>query len=265
VAKGEQKTIFVTGAGSGIGRATALLFAQRGYFVGAFDVDQAGLEETVALLPEGRRMSNVFDVRDRAGWQRAVRYFGEATGGVMHVLFNNAGVARSGWFEDVNQDDADLIVDVNIKGVINGCYAALPLLRESNMGRIVNTSSVAGVYGTPKLAVYSATKFAVRGLTEALDLEFSRYGVRVTSLMPWFIDTPILDMTTAGNRTARDNLKDGKVEIYPVSVAAQRAWEAAHGKDVHYMAGKEAERARFAARFMPSAMRSRLQKMMQGD
>ncbi|MEJ0059576.1 MAG: SDR family NAD(P)-dependent oxidoreductase [Terricaulis sp.] len=132
--KEEQKTIFITGAGSGIGRATALLFAERGWFVGAFDVDAEGLEQTAALLPEGRRLSSVFDVRDRAGWTRAVRNFGEATGGLMHVLFNNAGVARGGWFEDIAPDDADLIVDVNIKGVINGCYAALPLLREATGG-----------------------------------------------------------------------------------------------------------------------------------
>jgi NAD(P)-dependent dehydrogenase (short-subunit alcohol dehydrogenase family) len=261
--KEAQKTIFVTGAGSGIGRATAQLFGERGWFVGAFDIDQEGLEQTAAMLPEGRRLSSVFDVRDRAGWTRAVRNFGEATGGLMHVLFNNAGVARGGWFEDVSQDDADLIVDVNIKGVINGCYAALPLLREANGGRIVNVASVAGVYGTPRMAVYSASKHAVRGLTEALDLEFARHGVRVASLMPWFIDTPILDGRQGdANQTFREGLAHGKVEIYPVRLAAERAWDAAHGAAIHYMAGKQAERARFAARFIPSAMRAQLRKML---
>ncbi|HVZ98678.1 MAG TPA: SDR family oxidoreductase [Caulobacterales bacterium] len=259
----DRKSIFVTGAGSGIGRATALLFAERGYFVGAFDVDENGLSETAALLPEGQRLSHVFDVRDRDGWKRAVRYFGEATGGVMHVLFNNAGVARGGWFEDISEDDAELIVDVNVKGVINGCYAALPLLREATGGRIVNVASVAGVYGAPRMAVYSATKFAVRGLTEALDLEFARHGVRVASLMPWFVDTAILDGTIAGgNDSFRQGLTSGKVEIYPVRLAAERAWDAAHGAKLHYMAGKQAERARFAARFMPGVMRERFRKMI---
>ena len=90
----------------------------------------------------------------------------------MNVLFNNAGVGRHGWFEDVRPEDNDWIVDVNLKGVIHGVEAALPLLKATKGARIVNTASTAGIVGSPQLAVYSATKFAVRGLTEALDAEF---------------------------------------------------------------------------------------------
>ena len=263
---GEQKSIFVTGAGSGIGRATAQLFAERGWFVGLFDVNPEGLQETAASLPEGQRISMVFDVRDRSGWTRAVEAFGQATGRRMHVLFNNAGVGKGGWIEEMSDDDIDLVLDVNLKGVINGVNAALPLLRETPGARIVNTASVAGVFGAPKLAVYCATKFGVRGLTEALDVEFSRYGVRVVSLMPWFIDTAILDGQTAGqagsNRRIRDQLVENKTPIYPVRMAAERAWDAAHGSDIHYMVGKEAERARFFARFFPDAMRNQIKKTM---
>ncbi len=259
-----QKSIFVTGAASGIGRATAQLFAERGWFVGLFDVNQQGLEETAASLPEGQRIAMTFDVRDRGGWTRAVQSFGEATNRRMNVLFNNAGIARGGPFEDVTPEDAELVVDINFKGVLNGVYCALPLLRETPGSRIVNTSSVAGIYGTPQLAVYSATKFAVRGLTEALDLEFSRLGIRVTSLMPWFMDTPILDVATdpGSNRRARDSLIESKTPIYPVRMAAERAWDAAHGDDVHYTVGKEADRAKFAARFLPGMMRNRLRRFI---
>jgi NAD(P)-dependent dehydrogenase (short-subunit alcohol dehydrogenase family) len=257
----------VTGAGSGIGRATAQLFAERGWFVGLFDVNPEGLEETAALLPEGQRISMTFDVRDRAGWTRAVDAFGQATGRRMHVLFNNAGVGRGGWIEDMAPDDIDLVLDVNLKGVINGVNAALPLLRETPGARIVNTASVAGVFGAPKMAVYCATKFGVRGLTEALDVEFSRFGIRVVSLMPWFIDTAILDGFPAegGNRRIRDQLVENKTPIYPVRMAAERAWDAAHGSDIHYMVGQEAERARFFARFFPNAMRNRIKTMMTDD
>jgi NAD(P)-dependent dehydrogenase (short-subunit alcohol dehydrogenase family) len=265
----EQKSIFVTGAGSGIGRATAQLFAERGWFVGLFDVNPEGLDETAASLPEGQRISMVFDVRDRSGWTRAVEAFGQATGRRMHVLFNNAGVGKGGWIEEMPPEDIDLVLDVNLKGVINGVNAALPLLRETPGARIVNTASVAGVFGAPKLAVYCATKFGVRGLTEALDVEFSRYGVRVVSLMPWFIDTAILDGQTAGaagsNRRIRDQLIENKTPIYPVRMAAERAWDAAHGNDIHYMVGKEAERARFFARFFPEAMRNQIKKTMGED
>jgi NAD(P)-dependent dehydrogenase (short-subunit alcohol dehydrogenase family) len=264
MSKPGQKSIFITGAGSGIGRATAQLFAERGWFVGLFDVHAEGLEETAASLPEGQRLSMTFDVRDRPGWARAVEAFGQATGRRMHVLFNNAGVARGGWFEEVTPEDSDLVVDVNIKGVLNGVYAALPLLRETPGARIVNTASVAGVYGTPRMAVYSATKHAVRGLTEALDLEFQRYGVRVADLMPWFIDTAMLqsNMNPDSNRRIKDSLVESKTPIYPVRMAAERAWDAAHGDELHYMVGKEAERARFAARFLPNMMRNRLKKSL---
>lgn len=262
-----QKSIFVTGAGSGIGRATAQLFAERGWFVGLFDVNPQGLEEAAASLPSGQRISMAFDVRDRAGWARAVESFGQATGRRMHVLFNNAGVGHGGWIEEMPPEEIDLVLDVNLKGVINGVTAALPLLRETPGARIVNTASVAGVFGAPKMAVYCATKFAVRGLTEALDVEFSRYGVRVTSLMPWFVDTAILNGAPSrqSNRTLRDRLAANKTPIYPVRMAAERAWDAAHGGEIHYMVGKEAERARFAARFFPGAMRKRLHAMLSDD
>lgn len=263
----QQKSIFITGAGSGIGRATAQLFAERGWFVGLFDVSQQGLDETAASLPEGQRISMVFDVRDRAGWTRAVEAFGQATNRRMHVLFNNAGVGKGGWLEEMAPEEIDLTIDVNLKGVINGAIAALPLLRETPGARIVNTASVAGVVGSPKMAVYCATKFGVRGLTESLDVEYGRYGIRVVSLMPWFVDTAILDGAPGdgSNFRIRDRLTEQKTPIYPVRMAAERAWDAAHGKDTHYMVGQAAERARFAARFFPGMLRNQLKRMMTDD
>lgn len=262
MAKEAQKAIFVTGAGSGIGRATAQLFAERGWFVGLFDVNAQGLDETAATLPEGQRLSMTFDVRDRAGWNRAVEAFGQATDRRMNVLFNNAGVGKGGFIDEMPQEDIDLVLDVNLKGVINGVNAALPLLRETPGARIVNTASVAGVVGAARMSIYCASKFAVRGLTESLDIELSRYGVRVTSLMPWFIDTAILQsMTPDSNRTLRDALTEQKTPIYPVRMAAERAWDAAHGKELHYMVGKAAERARFFARFAPNMLRSQQMKL----
>ncbi|MDX2276209.1 MAG: SDR family oxidoreductase [Hyphomonadaceae bacterium] len=257
----DQKSIFVTGAGSGIGRATAQLFAERGWFVGLFDINPKGLEETADTLPEGQRISMSFDVRDSAGWTRAVEAFGQATGRRMNVLFNNAGLGRGGPIEEMSEQDIDLVLDVNLKGVIKGVRAALPLLRETPGARIVNTASVAGIVGTSQLSIYCASKFAVRGLTESLDIEMSRYGIRVTSLMPWFVETAILDNRAGdSNRTLRENLISQKMPIYPVRMAAERAWDAAHGKDVHYMVGKAAERARFFARWAPGMLRAQMLK-----
>lgn len=259
-----RKSIFITGAASGIGKATAELFADRSWFVGLYDVDEVGLAEVTKQIGEENCVSAKLDVRNRDDWQAAVKQFGEATDGRMTVLFNNAGVGRHGWFEEMSGEDNDWVVDVNVKGVINGVQAALPLLRDTPGSRIVNTASTAGVFGAPKLAVYSATKFAVRGLTEALDVEFSNIGIRVTSLMPWFIDTPILDMGKAegANEKMSDQIREQGQDVYPVEIAAEKAWEAAHGKEVHYMAGKMAERTRFAARFMPKRLKKTLEKSL---
>jgi NAD(P)-dependent dehydrogenase (short-subunit alcohol dehydrogenase family) len=264
----QAKTIFITGAGSGIGRAVAHLFAARGWFTGLFDVSEAGLTETAATIPEAQRMSMTFDVRDRTGWARAVETFGQATGGKLHVLFNNAGVGRGGFIEEMTTEEIDLVLDVNLKGVINGIVAATPLLKQTEGARVLNTASVAGVLGAPRMSIYCASKFAVRGLTESLDVEMSRHGVRVMSLMPWFVDTAILDNTggDGANRQLRDTLKDGNVPIYPVSMAAARAWDAVHsnGAEIHFMVGPAAERARFAARFFPNLARRQMKKQL-GD
>ncbi len=259
---GGRKTIFITGAGSGIGRATAQLFAQRGWFCGLYDVNEQGLAETASMLAPQTSTSGVFDVTDRQGWSDAVSAFGDATGGRMHVLFNNAGIGRHGAFEQIPEADSRLIVDINLNGVIHGIYAALPLLEKTPGSRIVNTASTAGVIGSPKLAVYSATKFAVRGLSEALDVEFAPKGIRVTCLTPWFIETPILDMGSHEGANARmsDEIRAGGMDIYPVEMAAQRAWDAAHGDAVVYPVGKAAERARFMSRFFPGLIRKQLLK-----
>lgn len=257
-----RKSVFITGAASGIGAETARLFASRGWFCGLYDINDAGLSEMVAELGADNCHSHHLDVTKREDWAAAIAEFSEATGGKMNVLFNNAGIGRHGWFEDIPPEESDLIINVNVNGVINGIYAALPLLKQTEGARIVNTASTAGVVGSPQLAVYSATKFAVRGLTEALDVEMSELGIRVTSLMPWFIDTPILDMGAkeGANVKMSDQLKENGAEVYPVSVAAEAAWDAAHGNDIHYMAGKRAKQARFAARFMPGRLRKQIKE-----
>lgn len=257
-----RRTIFITGAASGIGAETARYFAKKGWFCGLFDVNEKGLDDTARDIGEENCIRGLLDVRRREDWHDAIAAFSNATGGQMHVLFNNAGVGRHGWFEDISPEDNDWVIDVNLKGVVNGVHAALPLLKKTQGARIVNTASTAGVVGSPQLAVYSATKFAVRGLTEALDTEFRDLDIRVTSLMPWFIDTPILDMAAkeGANEKMSDQLKAGGANVYPVSMAAERAWDAAHGSKVHYMVGKDAEQARFFSQYLPNLLRKRLRK-----
>ena len=154
---GGRKSIFITGAASGIGAETARLFHKRGWFCGLYDINETGLKEVEGELGAENCHVAKLDVTKRDDWAAAIEGFSAATAGKMDVLFNNAGIGRHGWFEDIPPEEADLIVDINVKGVINGVYAALPLLRTTENARIVNTASTAGVVGSPRLAVYSAT------------------------------------------------------------------------------------------------------------
>lgn len=223
-----SKSIFITGAASGIGRATALLFAERGWFVGLFDMNLAGLEE-VRLLCGGRSFARRLDVTDPEEFSAAVTDF-ERAAGRFDVLFNNAGISHAGWFEDVPQEASRKIVEVNLGGVINGVYAALEALKRTPGSRIVNMASgPAAVYGMPRIAAYSASKFGVRALSEALDLEFARHGIRVSVIMPAFVQTAMLD---APRHSAGVPKPPG--EPRPAEDVARVVWDAVHGDKLHW-------------------------------
>lgn len=247
-----RKAIFITGGGSGIGRAVARHFAGQGWFVGIADVNAQGIDETAALLPEGASSRHVMDVRDRDQWKAALDAFAAVSGGRLDVLFNNAGIGSGGQYLDMAPAEADRLIAINFGGVVNGVYAAMPLLRATPGSAILNTGSASGFYGVAGLAVYSATKFAVRGLTEALEIEFAKYGIKVRSLMPGFIDTPLLDQVSAdSNEPARERLSESGFEIAPVERVAEAAWQAVHGDRVHTPVGKMAKRLSMLARWFP--------------
>ena len=233
-----QRTIFVTGAASGIGKAVAARFAAKGFFVGLYDVNEAGLAEVRASLGPDRCCSGKLDVGDLDAFRRSVAAFGSATGERMDVLFNCAGILRFGRFEGVTPEDANKQIRVNCEGVLNGIYASLPMLEKtaavSGRGRgekpiIVNMSSASAIYGQPELAAYSATKFFVRGLTEALDLEFGAKNIRVADVMPGFVDTPMVHAQTY--RPKSQDLLGVKTTADDV---AQVVWDAVHGDKVHW-------------------------------
>jgi NAD(P)-dependent dehydrogenase (short-subunit alcohol dehydrogenase family) len=260
-----RKAIFITGGASGIGRAVAQHFAGKGWFVGLADMNEAGMTETAALLPPGLSSIHRLDVRSRDEWRSALEAFWSVSGGRLDVLFNNAGIARGGLFADVSEEDHDLLIDVNFKGVVHGAEIGLAYLKRTPESCLLNTCSAAGLYGAAGLATYAATKFAVRGLTEGLDLEWAAYGIKVRSLMPGFIDTPLLDITTSGtNRSAREGVKQAGLEFTPVERVAEAAWDAVHGTRIHLPVGPTAKRLAFMARFAPSFLRKTLDKASRG-
>ena len=254
----DRKTIFITGAASGIGRAVAQLFGARGWFVGLADVNAAGMQETAAGIPAGASSIHTLDVRDRAAWDEALAAFAKAAGGRIDVVFNNAGIPLGGQLIDNNVAEIERCLDINLKGVLFGAQAAHPWLKASAPGScLLNTASAAGIYGTPGASVYSATKFGVRALTECLDAEWAEDGIKVASLMPAFIDTPLLDHAPhqGNNSDIRGRVQDAGLEITPVSEVAEAAWAAIHGKALHTRVGKTAHRLAFAARWMPGMLR----------
>jgi NAD(P)-dependent dehydrogenase (short-subunit alcohol dehydrogenase family) len=227
-----MKTIFVTGAASGIGRATALLFGKRDFKVGCYDIDVEGAHEVAREIGAGSSYGRI-DVSNAESWASAVADF-EASAKQMDVLFNCAGILRMGRFEDIAEADCRKQLDVNVMGVILGIQTCLPLLERTGKAVIVNMSSASAVYGQPELAVYSATKFAVRALTEALDIELASKGVRVCDVMPGYVDTPMVHSQTHHPKSLdRMGIKLTAEDIADV------VWKAVHGKGLHYVPQKD--------------------------
>ena len=225
-----RKSIFITGAGSGMGRATALRFAREGWFVGAFDVAQAGLDSLKAEIGEANGLFLPLDVTDPAAFDRAMAAFDEATGGTLDLMFSNAGVGGTpGLFDENSWDDLMRVVQVNFFGVMIGIRAAIPLLRDTPGSLCLTNASSSAIWGTAGIAIYSATKHAVRGLTEALSVELGRYGVRAADLLPGLIDTPLLT----------DNMRamapeEGMWRLVPTEEIADTVWRAYRENKLHW-------------------------------
>lgn len=233
----QRKAIFITGAASGMGLAAARLFASKGWFVGGFDVNEDGLNALAAELGQENCITGRLDVRDMEAFEQAVARFAEASGGRMDVMFNNAGIGESGRMTDVPHEKAMNVVEVNLKGVINGCYASLPVLKETPGSLMFNNSSSSATYGMPGIAVYSATKHGVKGLTEALSVEWAEFGVRVADSLPGLINTPILTNTPnySGEQVSHDELvasapKKGMFKLTEPSEVAEAVWQAYNDK-----------------------------------
>ncbi|MGF1456826.1 MAG: SDR family oxidoreductase [Alphaproteobacteria bacterium] len=263
----EQRTIFITGAASGLGRETARLFAERGWYVGASDIDGPGLAALKAELGPNHVHTAIHDVTDREAWTRTIDSFSTVTGGRMDVFYNNAGIGVGGALEQMPEATAHKIIAVNLTGVVHGVYACLPMLKatatKTGQADLVNMGSAAGIFGAPGVAIYCATKFAVRGLTDSLYGELAQYGIRVSELQPAFLDTAILDTETDAEPGAgKARLEALGQTVLPARLAAQAVWNIAHAKTpkVHYALGRPAQTIQLFARFLPKTMRARLRK-----
>ena len=261
----KQKSIFITGGASGLGREVARYFAARGWFIGIADVNELGMAETAALLPAGQSSMHLLDVTDREQWKAAVAEFSTHTGGHMTVLFNNAGIGTGGAINEMLDADIDRMIAINLTGVISGTRACFDLLKATPDACVLYTSSAAGIYGSAGLSVYSATKFAVRGLAEAHDIEWRELGIKSRSLMPGFIDTNIISNVNPGsNMSGKEMLQSAGIVVSPVEIIGPAAWNAVHGDKVHTTVNKTAKDLAFAARWFPGRLRKQMVGLMQG-
>lgn len=223
-----KKSIFITGAAAGIGREVAILFADKGWFVGVTDVDKKGLQQLTRHLNGKIGFSAQLDVTDEKMVASVLSDFNTASGGKFDVLFNNAGILRINNFEDIPLKDQHAILDINNKGVLNCAYHAFPYLKKTGGSHVINMGSASSIIAAPTLTAYSASKFWVRGFTEALNMEWQRYGIHVCDIMPNFVSTPMVEQNP---HEIVDNMK---VSITAEDVA-KTVLKAAGSKRVHWI------------------------------
>jgi NADP-dependent 3-hydroxy acid dehydrogenase YdfG len=187
-----NKIVVVTGAGSGIGRATALAFAKEGARIAACDVDEARLATLERDLGDRALLVRKVDVSSRA----AMATFADEVHALVaaaDVIVNNAGVSIGGTFLTTSLDDWDWLLGINLKGVVHGCHFFIPnMVARGTGGHVVNISSILGIYPAPNVTAYVASKFAVRGLSLSIRAELEPHKIGVTAICPGMINTAIV-------------------------------------------------------------------------
>lgn len=262
-----MKSIFITGAGSGIGKAAAEIFCKQGWQVGLADRDVAGLNQVTQDLGNlygSERVSQfILDVTDADACKAVLAEFVYQTGGNLDVLLNNAGLLKTGAFEDIAIDTHQALVDVNVSGVINMAYGAFDYLRNTPGAMLLNMSSASAVYGVPTFASYAATKFAVRGLTEGLNVEWDKHDIYVADIMPPFVKTPML---MDGGNNAPEIVDRLGIHLGAADIA-EVIFQVANGKSrqVHYPISLQLKVLMRSAGVLPGAVARKIMKALSGS
>ena len=247
-----MKNVFITGAASGIGAATAKQFYQQGWSVGLADINNQALAELTADWQPHRCFCYRLDVTDENAYQQVLTDFASQHDEQLHVLINNAGILHFGDFEQLTLAQHTNTININVNAVITGCYLAFPYLqnvylKNADHAVVINLCSASAVYGTPELATYSASKFAVKGLTEALELEWLKHNINVCDILPPYVATPLL-----ANQTSHSMQRLG-VDIKPEQVAEVIYQQALHPK-VHRAIGIKFGLLAVLAKLIPSKL-----------
>lgn len=208
----KNKTAFVTGASSGIGRATALAFAENGATVAVIDVNDDGGLQTAHLIEQagGTAVFIKCDVSKSQEVQTAIKKTIDRFGGI-DFAFNNAGIeGTSANTADCTEENWHKVIDINLKGVWLCMKFQIPQMLKQNGGAIVNCSSIAGVVGFTGIPAYVASKHGVLGLTQTASLEFAKQNIRINAVCPGVIQTPMIDRFVHGEAQIRNQLLSGE-------------------------------------------------------
>ncbi|MBI9074167.1 MAG: SDR family oxidoreductase [Desulfatibacillum sp.] len=198
------KRVIITGAGSGFGRALALEFASKGWKIGVADINSQRASETVDMVNQkgGQGLEIMCDVTDITQLEDTAALLKDKWGGV-DIVVNNAGVAGAGYMEKIPMDQWDWIIGLNLKSVIHGCRAFIPMLEDQGHGHIVNMASNAGIACLPEMASYNVTKAAVIALSETLKSELAAKNIGVTVICPTFFKTNLMDQFNSTDERQR--------------------------------------------------------------
>jgi NAD(P)-dependent dehydrogenase (short-subunit alcohol dehydrogenase family) len=213
----QDRTVLVTGAGSGLGRRISYRAAEAGATVIVTDVDREEGERTVETVGEtpGDAVFHELDVTDGEAFHDLVDAVAEEYG--LDGIVNNAGIAhRAADAEELDDDTLETVLDVNVRGVWNGCHAALPHLKAQGSGSIVNVASLAGFIGMPKQSIYSLTKGAVLNFTRAVAAEAGSEGIRANAVCPGIVDTPLAEQAFDAYGDDPDAVKERMARQYPL-------------------------------------------------
>lgn len=212
----KNKQVLVTGAASGIGRETALAFADQGAALWLSDLNQEGLDEVAQQIQEqgGRAQTLVMNVADANAVKAAAEQVHEQID-ALDILVNNAGIGSAGRFLDASLDTWKKVMDVNLMGVVHGCQAFLPaMVQRGQGGHVVNTASAAAFLAAPDMPVYAASKFAVLGLSESLRADMAQHKIGVSAICPGIINTDIVRTTIMEGAMGEGDVQDKVVAFY---------------------------------------------------
>ena len=260
-----NKVAAITGAGSGMGRALAVELAARGCAVAIADIGVAALNETQSLLQSAsvEVSSHVVDVADRAAMEQfaaeVVRIHGK-----VNLVFNNAGVSVTNSVEKLSYDDFEWLMNINFWGVVHGTKAFLPYLRQVDEAHIINTSSIFGVVAFPSQSAYNASKFAVRGFTEALRQELADTHIGVSCVQPGGVKTNIVKTSryyaVDNEAPTKDELTKTFEELAALTPrdAAMQILRGVEGNRGRVLVGRDAKLLACVQRLFPESYARRL-------